>query len=164
MLQPPSLIPTRDFLWGSSRVTDGQCRIFPAFLCNEALVEFEVCLGSLSCWKVQRRPSFSSFLTVGMTFYPKTSRDFNESTLAGFPRFVKKLLTNQLLHESGKPGPCLWRTFGPLFWYFLHAVKRDNKPLASSGISCVPAQAHLVQRMKPLISCIRFAWDKTCFA
>jgi len=32
---------------------DGHCRIFQDFFCNQALVEFEVCLGSLSCcWKV----------------------------------------------------------------------------------------------------------------
>jgi len=46
---------------------DGHCRIVKDFFCKQALVEFEVCLGSLSCWKVQRRPSFS-FLSLGTTY------------------------------------------------------------------------------------------------
>ena len=51
---------------------DGHPSIFQDFFWNQALVDFEVCLGSLSCWKVQCRQSFS-FLTEGMTFF---SQDF----------------------------------------------------------------------------------------
>jgi len=36
--------------------------------------------------------------------------------------------------------------------------------LVSLDISCVLAQAHLVQLMIPLINCIRCAWDNTCLA
>jgi len=36
--------------------------------------------------------------------------------------------------------------------------------LVSLDISCVLAQAHLVQLMIPFVSCIRCAWDNTCFA
>jgi len=41
----PSSNPIRDFLGFKSGDCDGQCRIFQNFLCNQALVEFEVCLG-----------------------------------------------------------------------------------------------------------------------
>jgi len=33
------------------------CRLVHDFFCNQVLVEFEVCLGSLSCWKVQASAS-----------------------------------------------------------------------------------------------------------
>ena len=47
-----------DFLWGLGRGTDGHGKTFILQSVNNFCVDFEVCFGSLSCWKVQPRPIY----------------------------------------------------------------------------------------------------------
>src|SRR4029434_4355654 len=64
-----SALPT-DFLWGLGRgtvVANGHGKTFILRSVNNFCVDFEVCFGSLSCWKVQPRPILS-FLEGAVRF------------------------------------------------------------------------------------------------
>lgn len=106
MLQPPSSNPTRDYLWGSSQLTVKATGEPQDFFHNQALSKSEVCLGSLSCWKVQCCSSFS-FLTDNMTFSPRISRYSNESILPSTHcRFLLVPEDAKQAQSITEPPPC----------------------------------------------------------
>jgi len=113
----------------------GHCRIFQDLFCKQALMEFEVCLGSFLGFFWTR---FLKNLVAAIDSFPFLPHPGSVATVA-------------------YPVPFLWRVM--IFLNFLDNTFAlwQSKNLASSDISCVLAQAHLVQLMNPGLW-TRVAW------
>jgi len=134
VLQPPSSNPTRDFLWGSSQVTEGHCRIFQDFFCNPALEEFEV-----HAWDhcPVGRSNNTQASASSLTAWPRISWYFNEfispSTCCRFPVPEDAMQSSPRASQCTTMLNCRPRV---LFQHTLHSSSsRHIGPKSSSFVS-----------------------------
>ena len=120
---------------------DGHSRTLYLFLCMNALVDFERCLGSLSCWSIQPRRNFN-FVTDSWTLFARICwywlESMRPSTLTRLP--VPALATQP--HSMMEPPPNFTVGSKCLSWNAVFFFRHAYRPLLCPNNSILVSSVH----------------------